>query len=295
VHEPRTEYRPADVGLSWETDRIDAEYDPERRAGSRVPYVQWYAARSEAARQELNSALDVPFGATPDETFDVFPSSRTDSPILIFIHGGYWRALGSKDFSFVAQGLVPHDVTVVVTNYSLCPRVSMDVITAQSQAAVREVSRSAASFNGNPSRLFVAGHSAGAQQVGMLLSMDRRDGGREPLPLSGGIAISGVFDVRPLLRSWLQPTLRLTDDLAVEQSPVLQIPAQAAPLLLSVGGAESAAFHAQTDNYYRTWMAAGHRVEQFAQPQANHFETVCGLGDPGSPLVRAVRQFMHGC
>jgi arylformamidase len=282
-----------EVGLSWDRARIDAEYDPELSAGSRVPYVEWYARESELARQRLACQLNVKYGPTADESFDAFPSERANSPVLVFIHGGYWRALSRHEFSFVAQGFVPHDFTVVVTDYSLCPDVSIGQISQQSRAALMRVAETASTFNGDPRRIFVCGHSAGAQQVGMLLAA--RSPGAPALPLRGGIAISGLFDIRPLKNSWLQSTLRLNDDLAWRESPIFHVPPNSVPLMLSVGGRETSAFHAQSANFNAARHESGLQVETYSQPGCNHYETVYGLGDSTSALSGAIRDFIGRC
>jgi arylformamidase len=284
-----TEVNPA----SPDTASIDAEYDPSLRVESRQPFVDWYVRESALARESLDCRLDVPFGPTPTETIDIFPSQTPNSPVLMFIHGGYWRAFSSKEFSFVAAGLVPHGITVAIMNYALCPQVSIAEITRQSRAAVGWLAHAAGQYGGNPAQIFVAGHSAGGQQVGMLLS----GGGSQEADdaaalLEGGIAISGLFDVRPLQHSWLQPSLQLTDSLAAEQSPLLQIPKQAAALLVSVGGDESSAFLSQSLNYLAAWRDAGLDGDYFAQPGLNHFEAVYGFADQASPLARAAADFI---
>ena len=138
--------------------------------------MDWYVRESAAARARLDCRLDVAYGSTPAETLDLFPSAAPGSPVVMFIHGGYWRALSSKEFSFVAGGLVPHGITVAVMNYALCPAVTIAEITRQSHAAVAWLAENAWRFSGDPTNLFAAGHSAGGQQVGMLLSDSR--GGR---------------------------------------------------------------------------------------------------------------------
>jgi arylformamidase len=276
-------------------ETIDEQYDPEFRAGPRAPFIDWYVRRSALAREKMDCRLDIPYGATPLETLDVFPARRPGSPILMFIHGGYWRALSSKEFSFVASGLVPLGVTVAVMNYALCPQVTIPEITRQSHAAAAWLMRNAERFSGDPSRIFVAGHSAGGQQVGMLLSAGealRAAGGRS---LKGGVAISGIFDLRPLRHSWLQPTLQLTDASCAEQSPASHIPGRAAPLLLSVGGDESPALIGQTQTYHAAWTAAGLDAAYFPQPGVNHYEAMYGLDDPASLLTGAVMDLIRRC
>jgi arylformamidase len=245
-------------------------------------------------RRSLEGRLDISFGPTPAETMDIFPAQSPGSPVLMFIHGGYWRAFSSKEFSFVARGMVPHGITVAVMNYALCPEVSIAEITRQSRAAVDWLTRNAPQYRGDPEQIFVAGHSAGGQQVGMLLSGDRApQGAAHAHWLKGGIAVSGVFDLRPLQHSWLQPTLQLTAALAEEQSPLLHIPVRAAPLLVTVGGEESEAFLGQSQRYLNAWQEAGFVGEYLAQPGLNHFEAIYGFAEPGSVLARASADFIH--
>jgi arylformamidase len=276
------------------TASIDAEYDPERRVGSRQPFIDWYVRESAAARSRLDCRLDVAYGPTPAETLDLFPSRVPGSPVVMFIHGGYWRALSSKEFSFVASGLVPHGITVAVMNHALCPAVTIAEITRQSHAAVAWLAESAWQFSGDPTNLFAAGHSAGGQQVGLLLS-DSKETVRAAGAIKGGITISGLFDLRPLQRSWLQPTLRLTDESAVAQSPLLKIPRRASPLLASVGGDESNAFLAQSRDYLGAWQAAGLAGEYLSQPGRNHYDAIYGLADPQSTLTRSIVEFIRRC
>jgi arylformamidase len=276
------------------TAAIDAEYDPEWRVGSRQPFMDWYARESAAARARLDCRLDVAYGPTPAETLDLFPSEAPGSPVVMFIHGGYWRALSSKEFSFVAGGLVAHGITVAVMNYALCPAVTIAEITRQSHAAVAWLAENAWQFSGDPTNLFAAGHSAGGQQVGMLLS-DSKEAVRAAGAIKGGITISGLFDLRPLQRSWLQPTLQLTDESAAAQSPLLKIPRRASPLLVSVGGDESNAFLAQSLDYLGAWQAAGLAGEYLSQPGRNHYDAIYGLADPQSTLARSIVEFIRRC
>jgi len=281
--------------MADETAAIDAEYDPERQVGSRQPFIDWYVRESAAARARLDCSLDLAYGPTPRETLDLFPSGIPGSPVVMFIHGGYWRALSSKEFSFVASGLVPHGISVAVMDYALCPTVTIADITRQSHAALAWLAANAGQFGGDPTNLFAAGHSAGAQQVGMLLSSSKEAERAAAGAIKGGIAISGIFDLRPLRGSWLQPTLQLSEESAAAQSPLLRIPRRAARLLVSVGGEESSALLAQSRDYLAAWQAAGLAGECLAQPGLNHYEAVFGLADPHSSLIKGLLAFMRRC
>ena len=95
-------------------EEIDQEYDVQGQVPDMEPIVEFLVSESEKARNELECVLDVRFGPTVDEIVDVFPAEKPGAPILVFIHGGYWRALSSKEFSLVARGLHAHGITVVV-------------------------------------------------------------------------------------------------------------------------------------------------------------------------------------
>ena len=273
---------------------IDREYNVELAVGDMRPYIEWFVGGSARARAELDCHLDVRFGPTLDETLDIFPAASANAPILLFIHGGYWRILSSKEFSLIARGPVAQGVTVAVMNYSLCPKVTIAEITRQSRAAVAWLATQGAHYNGDPNRLFVAGHSAGGHQVGMLAATDWvGDYGLPATIVKGGIPISGLFDLRPFRYSWLQPKIQLDHDLIERQSPLFHIPDQGPPLLVTVGGDESSEFHRQSSDFVAAWRTRGHQATVFDQPGKNHLTAIAGFEDPASDLCRAVVDFIQ--
>jgi arylformamidase len=276
------------------------EIDREYNVGAAVPdsshWLEWYGQKSAVVRREIACVLDARFGPTQDETVDVFPASHPAAPVLVFIHGGYWRWGSSKDFSLVARGPVGHGITVVVTNYSLCPSVTISEITRQSRAVVAWLHRKASRFNGDSDRIYVAGHSAGGQQVGMLAATDWP--GQYGLPadtIKGGMPISGIFDLHPLRYSFLQPKLLLTHELILRESPLLNIPPTGPPLLLSLGGSESAEFRRQSTEFLEAWRTNGLRGDLIIQEGKHHFSSIDGLADPNSGLCESLVDFMARC
>ncbi len=277
-------------------EEIDSEYNIEELVPDRLALVARMAEESARTREELAGSLDVAFGPTLDETMDIFPAAAPDAPVLVFIHGGYWRSFGSKDFSLVARGPVARGFTVVVMNYSLCPQVSIAEITRQSRAVVAWLYREARRFNGDPERIFVCGHSAGGQQVGMLAATDWRGVyGLPPDAVKGGIPISGIFDLSPLAYSWLQPKLGLTHEIIRRESPLFNIPLDGPPLLISLGENESLEFHRQSAVYLDTWKANGLEAELLVQPGKNHITAIEDLARPDSRLCQALTAFTTRC
>ncbi len=277
-------------------EEIDREYNAVLMVPDLQPYIDHDTKAGIEARNELECILSERYGPAIDETVDIFPAGKPNAPILIFIHGGYWRSLSSKDFSLIARGPVLNGITVVVINYSLCPKVSISEITRQSRAMVAWLYSEAHRFNGDPERIFVCGHSAGGQQVGMLVSTDWVEEYGLPINIiKGGVPISGIFDLSPLYYSWLQPTIQLTHKTILRQSPLLRIPQIAPPLLISVGENESDEFKRQSTDYLSAWQKNGLQGELLIQPGKNHFTTFHDLNNADSPLCMSLIEFMTQC
>ncbi|MEQ8661541.1 MAG: alpha/beta hydrolase, partial [Gammaproteobacteria bacterium] len=200
-------------------DAIDAEYQIERRVTDARAWLEFFVSASAGARRELAATCGVPYGPTLAETLDIFPAGPA-APVVVFIHGGSWRRLHASDFSFVARGLVGAGITTVVTNYALCPAVTLAEITRQSRAAIAWLYRNIAAHGGDPTRIVVAGHSAGGHQVARLLQTAWVDDYGLPADVvKGGYALSGLFDLEPLRWSWLQPVLQLDAGMVAAESP----------------------------------------------------------------------------
>jgi arylformamidase len=267
--------------------QIDAEYGTQQRVADPAAEARHYVERSRDARERLRCVLDQPFGPTLDETLDIFPADRPGAPVFVFIHGGYWRANTSKEFSCVALGLQPLGITTVVVNYSLCPKVSIDEITRQTRSAVAWVLRNIDRHGGDPQRVAVGGHSAGGHLTAMCLQTRwAEEYGLAPDPIAAAVLVSGIYDLRPLRYSYLQPQIQLDEGLIQRNSPLFAVRACATPTLITWGGAESAEFARQSASYHAAWQAAGNRSELVPQAGAHHFSAIHGFEDAASPLCR---------
>lgn len=268
---------------------LDEQYDVESAVDDFGEYAEFFIGESEQAREDLTNHLDVPFGPTLAEHVDIFPAEEDDAPVLLFIHGGYWHSLSSKEFSFVARGPVSEGVTTVVLNYALCPDVTMDEIVRQSRAAVAWLSEHAEEYGGDSDQIYVSGHSAGGHLTAMLLATDWEDDyGKSADIIKGGCAISGLFDLEPFPYTWLQPKLQLTWGQVRRNSPIRHIPEEAPPLIVTYGGNEPSEMCRQSDDFLAAWEENGLEGEYLPQPDDNHFTAIDGFLDPDSPLCAAI-------
>lgn len=264
---------------------IDEQYNPSLALTDKTAPALHYARASKLARSSLDCHLDLAFGASLAETLDVFPAAEPNAPVFVFLHGGYWRANTSKEFSCVALGLKPLGITTVVVNYALCPYVTIDEIVRQTRAALAWTLRHIAQYGGDPTRVAVGGHSAGGQLTAMALQTDwQRDYGLPADPFKAGLLISGIYDITPLRYSYLQPLIQLDDGLVQRNSPLFSVRPCTTPIWTTWGALESREFERQANTFHEAWRATGNQGELCAVPQTNHFSVIHGFEKPESEL-----------
>lgn len=277
-------------------EQIDAEYNPAIDLSALKQTMAEYQAASEQLRADLTCRLGLQFGPTVSETLDIVEGPGQQCPVVIFLHGGYWHSGQASDFSFVARGFHDAGCVTVVPNYDLCPDVTLDEITRQNRAALAWVFRNIELHGGNPDQIYLCGHSAGAQQVAMLASTHWHQ--RYDLPINvvkGGLAISGIFDLRPLAHSFLQPIIGLNEDVILRQSPTEHVPSwPAPPLAFVVGKRETAEFHRQSEHFANQWAAAGHKVQHVPDSKHDHFSILDELRNSETAIIQALLSLSPG-
>lgn len=241
------------------------------------------AAGAALAAHPVRRALA--YGPGPAHRLNLFPADRTGGappPLMMFIHGGFWRSLDADLFSFLAPGFVPAGAALAVIDYPLMPEARMDEIVAACGAAAAWLEVKAARLGFDPDRMFVSGNSAGGHLVAELLD---RPAGRV---FRGGTAISGIFDLEPVTRSVHNDDLDLTADEVARFSPLLRPLALCAPVLVAVGADETDEFHRQSGAFARKVGGALMTV-----PGTNHITILLdALAVPGHPLNAAVLRQM---
>ena len=274
----------------YDQSKLDAQYNLRVRHPDFQEHFDWFDRESAATREEMECRADVAYGDTAQQTLDVFPAAAPNSPVQVFIHGGYWQGGDKSSFSFPARSFVPAGGAFVSINYELAPNAGMDQIVGQCQRAMAWCHANAASFNGDVERIFISGHSAGGHLTAMMAGTDwTAVDGMPEKPIQGGSAISGLFDLEPVRLCYLNEVLGMDAPTARRNSPLLNIPKKGIPLIAAVGGAETDEFRRQNGMLATAWRARGFPCEEVTLPNLNHFEIMRELNDPDSRLSQAIR------
>src|SRR4030095_11656409 len=212
-------------------------------------HPQWfakYAAWSQAARDRYQPARDLRYGENPLETLEFFVPVAKPRGALFFIHGGYWRSFDKDDFAFVAAPFLEEGIAVVNLNYDLCPAVSIGTIVDECRRALAWVVRVGSRHGASASNVVVGGHSAGGHLTAMMFATDWTAHGMAQAPFSGGVTLSGVHDLAPMVRFSYNVDLKLDAAEAKRLSPVTFGSRTQAALLQACAPGEAAQLTPQT-------------------------------------------------
>lgn len=276
-------------------EELERQYDARASVPDFDAEIARYRELSAECHADCDVIRDLAYGPSEDERIDYFPAG-SGKPVLVFLHGGYWRLLGRTDSAFMAKALVGRGISTAVVEYSLAPKVSLDVIVAQCRRAVAWIHGNIARHGGDPTRLFVCGSSAGAQLAAMALATDWSAFPGVPRDvLKGGVLASGLYDLEPVRHCRPNEWLGLDAAAARRNSPQGMTFPDEARLLVTWGGLETDEFKRQSRDFARKLHDGGLAVTCLEVEDRNHFDVVTDLADPGRRLHRAAASLIDGC
>ncbi|HYM48798.1 MAG TPA: alpha/beta hydrolase [Burkholderiaceae bacterium] len=273
---------------------LEREYNARAAIRDHPQVDARWAEQGAAARRLRACEADLQYGSLDAERLDLFHAHQSDAPLLVFIHGGYWRSRDKSEFAWIAPPFLQHGVAVALPNYGLSPQTPIEDIVRQQLKALGWLYRNAERLRFDANRIVVAGHSAGGHLTAMMMAaLWPQFDAKLPRDLvKAGLAISGLFDLQPLVDApFLQADLRLDSKRARALSPILMPCASDAPLITAVGALESSEFKRQSTEFGAHWPA--NLVRHLELPHANHL-TVCDeLANPASPLFDAALELIR--
>jgi arylformamidase len=267
---------------------LDAQYNLRAAVPEHLAYFARYERESAALRAHWPGRLDLAYGPTARQAIDLFLPSEGPAPLLVFIHGGYWQSRDRKDFSFVAGPLLERGAAVALLGYDLAPQVRMDAIVAEIRAGLAWLYRHAPAHGCDPARLYIAGHSAGGHLAAMALATDWRTFGLPEDVLKGVCAISGMFDLEPISRCYLNEVVGLDEGEARRNSPIHLTLHGRCPVIVAVGELETKAFHEQSRAFATRLERDGWPCQLLVQPDVDHFGIIMSMAQADAPLVQTL-------
>lgn len=286
----------AKVFLNYDQAQLDLEMNLRGRWPEHQSYFDRWAKDSLHVRKTYNCHSDLVYGDTPGQKLDLFLPTVEEAaqnggktPLLAFIHGGYWKSLDKGDFSYLAPAYLERGIAFASLNYDLSPSADIGEMVAQVRRGLAWLIGQSGDYGLDPSGLYVAGHSAGGHLAAMV--MNPAWASEFDLPaevIKGGCSVSGVYDLAPVALSFQQEELQIAPQVVENFSPVTNLPAGAAPLICAVGSQETAEFIRQQKVYVEAWQQAGLRCQVVDLTGDNHFSSADRFAERDHPLYLAV-------
>lgn len=255
---------------------------PSGRCWSAVNEVQSFWARLS------NTYTTQTYGSSPGQQLDIFPAAQANAPVLFFIHGGYFRALDKRSYSFIAASYVELGYTVVLVNYDLCPKVRVTDICQQVIKSFAWVQHNIHQYNGDKNSIILCGHSVGAFLVSKLL---RRLWSQDMSSIKLAVLLSGIYDLEPLRNSYLNASLHLSANDVDELGEMQALSCTSVPLVVAVGAEETDEFIRQSLHYSKL----DHNTDCYflSLDGLNHYTVARSFAQTNSALQQKLLQVAH--
>jgi arylformamidase len=283
------------VWLNMDQVELDAAYDQSVYAPNGNQVIARCQSNSELVRQRLGPPQRESYGSTDVEKLDIFRSKQRKAPIFLFIHGGAWLHGVAKDYAYPAETYVNAGAHFVVPDFISVDKANGDltVMAKQVRSAIAWTYKNAASFGGDPDRLYIGGHSSGGHLCGVALVTDwKNDFGLPEDVVKGGACMSGMYDLKPVRLSKRGNYVHFTDAMEQAMSSQRHLDLLRVPITVTYGTNETPEFQRQNRDFAAAVKAAGKPVQLIEAANYNHFEMMESVGNPYGPNGRAVLAMM---
>jgi arylformamidase len=269
-----------------EQDALDAQLNPRAASPAFFHHLRRWNELSEAARR--GAARDLAYGGDAAERLDLYRSSGAVAPLLVFVHGGEWQSLDKAEFAFLVPPFLARGAAVALVNYGRAPEATLAVMVERCRRAVAWLYRNAPELDLDPTRIYLAGHGAGAQLALAAASQSWREYELLGNPVAGAAGLGGIYDLEPVRLSYLNAALGLDRETAERLSPLHRPPPKGCPVWLATGGRESFEIRRQSRALAASWRGQGCAVETAEFSGEDHFSLLDRMAAGGSPFQREV-------
>jgi arylformamidase len=275
------------VYKQYNQEQLNGQYNTRLHVPGYAKYFERWEKLSRETEKQHRVVKDVSFGKNEKERMDIYPATASQSRVVVFLHGGYWHLLDKSMFHFLAEHYLSLGVTTVLVNYPLAPLVDIGEIVLSCRKALRWLYGNVEGFNGDPSQLYVIGHSAGGHLASMLMVENELNF------IKGIVSLSGLFRLEPVMRSYINEAIEMNDKTAFDNSPVFLNPAFDCPLLLVTGIRESDEFKDQSEELYNRWQKKLDKIELITVPGKNHYSILESVVEKGNVVHDAMIRLLN--
>jgi arylformamidase len=283
------------IWLDMDQKELDDAYDQLVYAPNRDQVHKRNMFNSDRVRARLGAPQRIAYGPTEIEALDLFKTGRAGAPINVFIHGGAWRQRAAKDYAFLAEMFVRAGAHFIALDFAGVESTGGDLLPMADQVrrGVAWAYNNAASFGGDPTRLYVSGQSSGAHLAGCVVTTDwQKDYGVPNDIVKGALLCSGMYDLKPVRLSKRSEYVAFTDEIEEKLSSQRRLDRLNCPLIVAYGTYETPEFQRQNRDFAAAVKAAGKPVALLVGEGYNHFEMAEMIGNPLSLLGSAVLEQM---
>jgi arylformamidase len=294
VGPPPHEKGPA-VWMDMDQVELDASYDQTVYAPMFKQYLKRFASASDTTRRRLGEPKRIAYGPTPIEGLDLYPARTANAPIFVFVHGGRWVLGNARQYGYLADLFVNAGVNYIALDFIQVDAANGDLrpMAEQVRRGIAWVYKNAASFGGDTKRFFIGGHSSGGHLAGVAMVTDwQKDFGLPADMMTGGLLMSGMYDLKPARLSARSSYIKFNDDMEQALSSIRHIERLRAPITVTYGSYETPDFQRQSRDFASAVKAAGKPVELLEAPDFGHFDMCESIGNPYGPNGLAALKLM---
>jgi arylformamidase len=289
---PLTARAQSAVFLDYTQEALDKAYDQRVWAPNATEIIERYATDSAAVRKKYPPQSER-YGESDAETLDIFaPAAAKGLPVMVFIHGGAWRALTKSDASAPAPTFVENGCIYVALDFAVIPKVRLPEMAAQCRRALLWLHKNIARFGGDPEKIFISGHSSGGHLCGVMLTTDWAALGGPKNLLKGGVAMSGMYELHPVMLSVRSSYVKISPEELAALSAMRHLGRIACDVLVVFGDKETPEFQRQSNELATALAGMGRLAGKIVLPGRNHFVVPEELNDAKTEVSQAVLAMM---
>jgi arylformamidase len=276
------------VYLNYTQAELDNQYDQRVLVPDISGYIQRWTDGTLAAKRDLPCIEDISYADHKDQTLDLYGDTTKAAPLLVYLHGGAWKALTKAESGYGAPAFVKKGIAFAALNFSTIPNATIDEMVGQVRQAIAFLYSESERFNFDRDQIHLVGHSSGAHMASMIAVTDWSQEFDLPADvIKSLIAVSGGYDLEPQRLSARNDYLKLDPEAAFRNTPNHHVAHFQGSAIIAWGEGEHDEYARQGQALQTAFEQNGNSNVAMPTKDRNHFDMASEFADPDSPLFAA--------